>query len=316
MLNSLRLLGHAEPLYVMDCGLTTRQRDMLAPHASVVTAPRQAPPYLSKTILPLQHPAEVVVLIDADVIVTRALTKLIDQARGGKVIAFRTIYDRFFPEWGDLLGLGPARRQPYVCSAVVFLGGQEGHEVLRLMDEGQAQVPPPTRLPPDPSRFFSTVAHSPLQLADQDVLNAVLSTRPEPERFVALEHGLAPEPPFAGLRPVGEDGIRYAAGDGTEPYLLHHLGAKPWLVPMRDSPYSRLLSRMLLEQGLEVGVPEGDVPVRLRRGPRAAVSRALASLRDGFRSRVREPLAWRLRRRRDGLQDGATPSPGAAEEPG
>ena len=73
MINSLRVLGHDEPVFVLDCGLTDEQRELLAPHATLVAAPRDAPPWLLKTIAPLRHPAEVMVLIDADIIVTRSL---------------------------------------------------------------------------------------------------------------------------------------------------------------------------------------------------------------------------------------------------
>ena len=39
LLNSLRLLGHDEPLLVVDCGMTARQRELLAEHATVLAAP-------------------------------------------------------------------------------------------------------------------------------------------------------------------------------------------------------------------------------------------------------------------------------------
>ena len=53
--------------------------------------PRRAPPWLMKTIAPLRHPAEVMVLIDTDMIVTRPFTELIEDAAAGKVAAFRAI---------------------------------------------------------------------------------------------------------------------------------------------------------------------------------------------------------------------------------
>ena len=144
MLNSLRLVGHREPVYLLDCGLTALQRELLSPHVNIVAAPRDAPPpYVLKTISPLADPAEVMVLIDADMIVTRPLGELIDEARSGKVLAFRAGYERFFSQWGELLGLGPVERRPYVCSGLVLLGGDEGRAVLRLMDAGQKQLSPP-----------------------------------------------------------------------------------------------------------------------------------------------------------------------------
>ena len=129
MLNSLRLLGHREPLFVLDCGLTAHQRELLGPHATLVPAPSDAPPWLLKTVAPLRHPAGVMVLIDADIIVTRSLAELIDQAAEPRVIAIENDTDRFVPEWGELLGLGEVRRQPYVSSGLVALGeplGQRG----------------------------------------------------------------------------------------------------------------------------------------------------------------------------------------------
>ena len=36
VVNSLRLHGHTEPVFVGDCGLTSRQRELLDPHATVV----------------------------------------------------------------------------------------------------------------------------------------------------------------------------------------------------------------------------------------------------------------------------------------
>jgi hypothetical protein len=315
MLNSLRLLGHREPVFVLDCGLTPPQRELLAPHVTFVPGPDNALPYLLKTIAPLRHPAEVTVLIDADIIVTRSLTELIEQARNGKVVAFRTDYDRFFPQWGELLGLGAVKRQPYLCSALVVLGGEEGRDVLRLMDAGQARVPTVSGHSPDPRRFFRTVDQSPLQLADQDVLNAVLCTRPS-DRTLRLEHGLAPEPPFQGLRLRDGQTLRCVYDDGSEPYVLHHLGAKPWLVPMRDSPYSRLLARLLLGPGVEVNVSEPDVPLRLRNGPLAGASRRLAGLQDRFRSSVRQPLSWRLGARVEAVRDRFARGAGTAEGPG
>jgi len=311
MLNSLRLLGHREPVYVLDCGLTPHQRELLAPHATLVPGPDQSPPYLLKTIAPLRHPAEVTVLIDTDIIVTRPLTELIEQAGRGTVAAFRTAYERFFEQWSELLGLGAVRRRPYVCSALVFGGGEEGQEVLRLMDEGQAHVPPGESR--DPREFFRTVASSPLQLADQDVLNAVLCARPEPDRVVTLDHRLAPEPPFAGLRLLGDDALGCAYEDGSQPYALHHLGPKPWLAPMRDGPYSRLLARLLLGPGIELKVPEADVPLRLRKGLLAGASRRLAGLQGRFRSSVREPLSWRIGTRAESLRGRRSQSAGAAE---
>src|SRR5205823_2574176 len=39
LLNSLRLVGHDEPLFLIDAGLTPAQRQLLAPHVRLVAAP-------------------------------------------------------------------------------------------------------------------------------------------------------------------------------------------------------------------------------------------------------------------------------------
>jgi hypothetical protein len=120
MINSLRLIGHSEPIYLLDTGLTPQQREILAPEASLLPSPAGESTML-KAVAPLRHPAEVSVLIDADVIVTRPLKDLIDQASDRKVIAFENDVDRFVPEWGELVGRGDARRLPYVAAGLLFL---------------------------------------------------------------------------------------------------------------------------------------------------------------------------------------------------
>ena len=80
------------------------------------------------------------VLIDADIIVTRSLGRLIEQAAEPRVIAVENDTDRFVPEWSEMLGLGEVRRQAYVSSGLVFLGDPLGKEVLTLMGELQGRV--------------------------------------------------------------------------------------------------------------------------------------------------------------------------------
>jgi hypothetical protein len=274
MVNSLRLLGHAEPVFMLDCGLAPRQRDLLAPHLTVVTAPRDAPPWLLKTVLPLSHPAHVMVLVDTDMIVTRSLGELIERASGGRVVLFEDRQDRFFPEWGELLGLGETRRQPYVSSGLAFLGGAPGEAVIRLMDERQ------DRVDFDLTFWRRNVREYPFLYGDQDVLNAILATRVSPDRTVALEHRLAATPPFRRLRVLDENRLRCAYGDGTEPFVLHQFVRKPWLEPMYHSIYSRLLVRLLLGDDVAIPVPETELPRRLRSGFGAHIERAAVNAKD------------------------------------
>jgi hypothetical protein len=278
MLNSLRLHGHREPLFVLDCGLTHHQRELLRPHATVVAGPKpdEAQPWLLKTEAPVARPAEVMVLIDADMIVTRPLDPLIEEASRNRIIAFENDRPRFVPEWGEMLKLGATRPGPYVSSGLVLLGGSIGFEVLGLMHDRQREVDMELTL------FGRNVADYPFRYPEQDVLNAILRTRVEPDRLHALDNRLAANPPFAGLRLVNRDGVRCAYPDKAEPYVLHHFDRKPWLAPMYHGIYSQLLSRLWLGEDVALRLPETEVPLRMRNGALARAERARVNLVDVF----------------------------------
>jgi hypothetical protein len=279
MLNSLRLVGHTEPSYVLDCGLTDSQRELLAPHATLVPAPEEAPPWLLKTVAPLRHPAEVMVLIDADMIVSRPLTPFISEARQGNVVAFENRSDRFFPEWGDILELGNARRRQYVSSSLVCLSGPLGSEIVRLMAELRDRV--------DFSRTLwrANDPDYPFLLADQDVLNAILATRVDPARVREVDERLEAAVPYTGLTLVDEDTLRCAYEDGTEPFAVHHfMPTKPWLEPTIPGVYSRLLSRLLRGRDVAIHIPRSELPPHLRPG---LVGAAKSWRRGGLSTRFR-----------------------------
>ena len=281
MINSLRLVGHDERIYVLDCGLTDAQRELLAPQATIVAAPPGREPFTLKTEAPLRHPVATTVLIDADMIVTRSLTPLLELAAEGNVIAFENPVDRFVPAWGELLGLGELRRQSYLCSGFVAMGAPLSAQVLRLLEDRQRRVL-------FKRGYFGAKDHDyELMFADQDVLNAILAATVEPEQIVALDARLAPMPPFEGLRVVDEQHLRCAYSDGTEPYLVHQsLPFKPWLEPTYDGVYSRLLRRALGGANVAISVPADSIPLGLRKGPLGFAERQ--------RVKAREQIRWRL----------------------
>jgi hypothetical protein len=288
MINSLRLLGHAEPVFVLDCGLSAEQRGLLAPHATLVAAPREAPPWLLKTVAPLRHPATVMVLIDADIVVTRPLGELIDRAAEPCVVAIENDVDRHVPEWGELLELGEVRRQPYVSTGLVFMGRAVGERVLRLMGELQGRVNF------DHTFWRANVPDYPFLYGDQDVFNAILASRVERDLLVALPNRFAPNPPFKGLRVIDERTLRVAHRDGTEPYAVHHFATKPWLEPTHHGVYSKLLRRLLTGPGVAMTIEEEKLPLRMRSGPRAWVARKRVDVRETLYWHVREPLEAKL----------------------
>jgi hypothetical protein len=275
MINSLRLLGHAEPIFVLDCGLSAEQRGLLSPHANLVAAPGEAPPWLLKTVAPLRHPAEVMVLIDADIVVTRPLDELIARAAEPCVVAIENDVDRHVPEWGELLELGEVRHQPYVSSGLVFLGRSVGERVLGLMGELQ------DRVNFDHTFWRANVSGYPFLYGDQDVFNAILASRVERDLLVALPNRFAPNPPFKGLRVVDERTLRVAHRDGTEPHALHNFYRKPWLARTRSNPYSRILTRLLLGAGAPIRLDPDALPLRLRTGPAALCARLAVDVAIG-----------------------------------
>jgi hypothetical protein len=305
LLNSLRLLGHREDVFILDCGLSADQHELLDPHATLVPGPVDVPPCLLKTIAPLRHPTDVMVLIDADILATRSLANLIESASEGRVLAIKDGEDRYFPEWGDLLGTGAPRHQPYVSSSLVILGDGPGHDVVRLMHDAQGRIdihgsPFESRVP-DRAFFRGDYAaaaeNHPFFYPDQDVLNAILATQVDPRSVEVLDRRLEADPPFTGLRVVDEHTLRCAYRDGTQPYVLHHFALKPWLERTFHGPYSRLLRRLLIRPDVPVQVRLGEIPLRMRSGPRAWLARTVVSAYDLPRWYLRNRLLAPIRRK-------------------
>jgi hypothetical protein len=295
LLNSLRVVGHDEPFVVLDSGLDDWQRQALAPVAAVVPAPTDVPPMLLKPEAALAVPAEVAVVLDADVIVTRPLTAPIRLAEGGKIVAFANVDgDRYFPEWGPLLGLRAPRRQPYVASGHLFVPTRQErfltlfHDCQRRIDLGR------TLLANDNVSTRSTPA-DPFYYPDMDVLNAILAAEVPEEDVAVIGYRLAPHAPFKGLRLVDERTLRCRYADGLQPYVLHHPLRKPWLAATPQNVYSQLLPRLLLGDGVALRLDPRRVPLRFRRGRLAACDRARADVQAVVRSHTRGKLGIRPR---------------------
>ena len=286
LVNSLRVVGHTEPVFVLDAGLAPPQRELLAREATVVDAPADVAPWLAKTVAPMRHPAETMVLIDADMIATRSLAPLIERAAEGRVVAFDNESDRFCEQWGELLDLGPLRRERYVSSGLFALGGEEGAKVLELLDDRQRRVDVDAGLygRDDPGYAF--------RYPEQDVLNAILCSRPD-GRAERLPSRLAPTPPYTALSVRDARTLRCAFRDGTEPYVIHQFVRKPWLERMHHSVYSQLLARLLVGDDVAIRVPAADVPHRFRRGIGPSLERVALTARDLSRWYLTRPFARR-----------------------
>jgi hypothetical protein len=289
LINSLRLVGHREPVFVLDSGLSDRQRELLSADATVVPRPGPSTPFLLKTVAPLRHPAEVMVLIDADMIVTRPLRELVARAAEGRVLAVEHGRERFFAEWGEVSG-GVARRHPYVSSSLVLLGGAPGRRTVRAMDEVQRRIevgrtaysgPVPNFTFRSGDSFEDLDASYPFYFADQDVLNAVLATEVEPDRLEVLPRRAEAITPFTGLGVMDTLTLRCSYEDGDEPYAVHQfLPTKPWLEPTGPGVYSTLLRRLLLGRDVAVRVPRREIPAHVRNDLVRRAGRLASRVRD------------------------------------
>lgn len=289
LINSLRLIGHDEPIRVLDCGLTREQRALLEPEATVLDGPRGPAPYVLKAVAPRIIRADVAVLIDTDMIVTRSLQPLIETAAEGRIVAGSAELDRFVPAWGELLDLGEVRPVPYISTGLVIAGGSIGRELVDLVDERRDAV--------DFERTFwrRNDPDYPLLHADQDLINAVLAARARDDQIVVFDPRLSPSPPFTGLRLLDERTLRCAYDDDTEPYVVHHWLAKPWLERTHHGVYSRLLRRLLISDDVAIRVPQRMLPRRFRSGPLALAERAAINLKEQLRWHLIEPARERAR---------------------
>jgi hypothetical protein len=290
-INSLRLLGHSEPILLLDCGLTEAQRRLLDNEVELHDA-AEGSPYLMKHVLPLRHPAEAMLVIDADVIITQSLEPLFAQAGPTKLAGFAdALPDRSYSAWSDLLGFLPPGRQSYVNAGTFVVGWELGATLMENIRLGLQRV--------DLSKsMYGTepTPQYPLYFLDQDVLNAYIVSHVPAEDVHVMEHRLAPHPPFPNLELRNEQNLQCIYPDGVEPFVLHHAREKPWLSAVQPTVYSKLLRRLLLDDDVRIRVPPTMLPLRMRRGALAMIERRRSSATAGLRR-----LRWRagVRRRLD-----------------
>jgi hypothetical protein len=273
LVNSLRIHGVEAPVVVVDCGLNEQQRDLLAPQATIVPAPPDVEPHLLKYVGPMQRPADSMLLIDADMIITRSLDPILDDVQAGKIAAFTDpLGDRFFESWRELLDLPELRRQPYVNAGFLGFPRDPGLRLLERLERDQVLIETAETI------WSGGSSERPTYFADQDLLNALFASVVPASGVSIRGQELAPHPPFQGVHVTDLATATCEYGDGTPPFLLHHmLKQKPWLVPQRPTPYSELLPRLWLAEDVAVRLSEEDVPLRFRGGPVAAAERRRAA---------------------------------------
>jgi hypothetical protein len=287
LLNSLRLVGHTEPVFLVDAGLTDTQCARLKGLVTLLPSPAGMPPVYMAPLGPLARPAEVAVIIDADIIVVRPLTEFVESSREGRVVGFVNDppnHERFFPEWATRLDLGVLRRRPYLNAGLFFVPSPLDDRLLRHWLACQEKIDYGR------TRYGAAGMSDPFYFADQDVVNALFSAELRDEEIVCMEHRWAPHTPFRDIRIVDDLGLACEYADGTQPYLLHHTLAKPWLQATVPNAYSRLLPRVLLAPDVALRLSPQDLPLRLRTGPLANGARFSSGLQAHVRRAVRRQI--------------------------
>ena len=275
LVNSLRLVGHTEPVVVLDAGLRRSQRARLEAAADVVAPPVPVrAPFLASWLLPLTRGSSNPVLLDADLVVTQSLAPLLAEVEGGRVVAFvDRLATRKFSEWDDLVG-PQVHSHPYINGGFIALPDGLAPAVLERVRQAQERVD----LGASALRGRGSVA-DPFHFSDQDTWNATLRALVPPTRLLALEHRLAPTEPWDDVTVEDVESLRCINPDGTRPYLVHVVGSKPWLANVAPTAYERLLGRLLLSPDVAIPLQRRELPLRLRWGGlvgREAVPRRIA----------------------------------------
>jgi len=292
LIDSLRLVGHGETVYVLDCGLEPEHRRLLQGEAVVEEAHDDLPPVLMRNVLPRRRPAEVMVVVDVDVIFTRPIRDLAEQARGERkpILFLNDRTDRFHAEW-ETLGFGPPVRHEYLAAGQYVLPSDGTwfvdvfDEALLRLDVEQTLVNPRIR-PRDPFYY-----------SEMDVLNALIGTAIPLDSFAVADRDLVSYWPFRDLRVDDERTLECVRPDGSRPALLHHILAKPWAASVAPNPYTRLMTRLLCGSDAAVRVPPAMVPRRLRPGALAEVVRRTDAARAWGRQNLRGKLGIKRRLR-------------------
>jgi hypothetical protein len=270
LVNALRLVGHREPITVLDLGLTHEQVDMLAEQCELVQLPASIdasnPFALAAHAVHADHEG-IAVVVDSDVIVTRNLSDYFALAAEGRVVAFAdtpTLARRFSHDWSSIFGLtAPLRAgQPYVNSGLLMIPTVAFPNLLRRWwDSCQAVRDEPTVL--DGSRS-ATAYH------DQDALNALLMSEVPEERIAVQTDSAIGYQQLSRVRVENAHDLTCSV-QGTTVAWLHYVGPKkPWLSTswrhLRRTAYTMLLRRLIVGSDVAVKIPLATLPPWLHHG--------------------------------------------------
>lgn len=310
LVNSLHLTGHTCTVTVLDLGLTEDQRSRLAPFCRFIPAAQELArhPMLAKATV-ASHVTEqgVVIVVDADVIITGDLSPLVRAAGQGRIAAVRDVDQRRFTEWQELLDLADApRHQAYVNSGLVAFSNVHWPELPKWWNDACSRVPH------EATRSGGAPASSPLWDSDQDALNAILMTRIPDSALMALEPDEFPLSRDDRLATKVLDSGRLACSNrGACVIAIHDAGlhARPWLPwaarGVRRDSYTRLLPRLWFADDLAVKLREDEVAPWMATDPVARAHLAALDVRNASTAMVKSlgtALHDRLRARLNGFR--------------
>jgi hypothetical protein len=294
--NSLQLTHNPGTFIVLDAGLSTAQRTLLAPHAEIVSVEHiDVTPTMRKPWVSNLEPTGTLAFIDSDMIVTGSFDDVMAVAREGKICAYQdmpAVRWRWFPEWASMLELrAPLRRELYINAGFVVFNTEAWPHLLQRWWEVCNRMPPE----------MAWQSGSPLQASDQDTLNALLMSEVPAGATAALDPA---EVAFGGDAAVDDLASLAASVDGRRKTLLHFLDRpKPWerngWVRLAGTDYVRLMRRLLFWDDVPIRVDPATVPVWLR--PTKVGDTTLRVLGAGNRAIVKgahalpRPMTERLR---------------------
>ena len=293
LINSLRLVGHNEPIVVADCGLSDEQRVILASRCTLYPLPRFAVrnPAQHKPFPFLLSPKGVVVLIDSDMIVTKPLDALIAAAARRQIGAFPDPEsERWFAEWREVFALAAIpRHQTYVCSGVVAFSTLHWPQLLPRWWSACA-------LTSGHATLHEGAADGPTAQGDQDALNALLMSE-FPVEAVAL-------------LPAEQQAFKWEFGDvelldrqtlrcrfrGQQPAILHaSFPPKPWQRHgVRRTVYLEFLRRLLTSPDVALPLPPAMLPPWLRQDRRGDLLCHMLSVMNSSHPKRAVSLARRV----------------------
>ncbi|MBW4663410.1 MAG: hypothetical protein KME01_04290 [Chroococcus sp. CMT-3BRIN-NPC107] len=270
LLNSLRVVGHQQKIVVLDCGLTSRQQEILRPHCTLYSLPKEeAKNPLQYKPFPYLLPTQgTVVIIDSDMLVTRNLETILNSAKQGKICLFPDLsLDRHFPEWQEVFKLDKSpRQQIHINSGFVVFSVEHHPNLLTQWWQACEQI---FALP---TVYEGASLNCAYANGDQDALNAILASSYSEDSLELQSNKEEIFLPF--LHRVKIADIKTLAceyGDREVTILHSNNQPKPWDVknlPMliKQCSYAQLLRRLFTGKDVAIKLSSSDLPLIYRPG--------------------------------------------------